>query len=103
VVEKLGLKAEQWFLSFQSRFGDEVWLQPYTDETLEQFPKKGIKKVAVICAGFSADCLETIEEIAQENRENFEKAGGESYRYIPALNATDAHIRALVSLIEEKI
>lgn len=103
VAEKLGLKAEQWFLSFQSRFGDEVWLQPYTDETLEQFPKKGIKKVAVICAGFSADCLETIEEIAQENRENFEKAGGESYRYIPALNATDAHIRALVSLIEEKI
>lgn len=103
VAEALNLKDEQWFLSFQSRFGDEVWLQPYTDETLESFPAKGIKKVAVICAGFSADCLETIEEIAEENRENFEKAGGESYRYIPALNATPAHIHTLVKLIEQRM
>lgn len=103
VAESLNLKDEQWFLSFQSRFGDEVWLQPYTDETLESFPAKGIKKVAVICAGFSADCLETIEEIAEENRENFEKAGGESYRYIPALNANPAHIHTLVKLIEQRM
>lgn len=103
VVEQLGLKDAQWFLSFQSRFGSEEWLQPYTDETLEGFPAKGVKKVAVICPGFSADCLETLEEIAEENRENFEHAGGESYRYIPALNATADHIKLLVKLVEEKM
>ncbi|QIW15343.1 ferrochelatase [Pasteurellaceae bacterium RH1A] len=103
VAEKLGLQENQWFLSFQSRFGDEEWLKPYTDETLQNFPQKGVKKVAVICPGFSADCLETLEEIAEENREYFEQAGGESYRYIPALNASDDHIRALVGLIEAKI
>ncbi|MDD0823405.1 ferrochelatase [Mannheimia sp. AT1] len=103
VTEKLGLTKEQWLLSFQSRFGDEEWLQPYTDETLEEFPKKGIKKVAVICPGFSADCLETLEEIAEENKENFEHAGGESYRYIPALNATGDHIKALVKLLEARM
>lgn len=103
VAEKLGLRPEQWQLTFQSRFGDEVWLQPYTDETLSNYPAKGVKKVAVICAGFSADCLETIEEIAEENKENFLNAGGESYRYIPALNANADHIQALVKLIEARI
>lgn len=103
VANELGLAENQWFLSFQSRFGDEVWLQPYTDETLESFPAKGIKKVAVICPGFSADCLETIEEIGEENRENFMHAGGESYRYIPALNASADHIKVLVSLIENHL
>ncbi|QLB18258.1 ferrochelatase [Mannheimia granulomatis] len=103
VTEKLGLPRERWHLSFQSRFGDEEWLKPYTDETLEGFPEQGIKKVAVVCPGFSADCLETLEEIAEENRENFEKAGGKSYRYIPALNANGDHIKALVTLIEAKI
>lgn len=103
VAKQLGLPKERWHLSFQSRFGDEEWLQPYTDETLEGFPEKGIKNVAVVCPGFSADCLETLEEIAEENRENFEHAGGESYRYIPALNASGDHIKALVSLIEEKL
>lgn len=102
VVEELKLEPHQWFLSFQSRFGSEEWLQPYTDETLEGFPAKGVKKVAVICAGFSADCLETLEEIAEENRENFEHKGGESYRYIPALNANGDHIRLLTHLIEER-
>lgn len=100
VVEELKLEPHQWFLSFQSRFGSEEWLQPYTDETLESFPAKGVKKVAVICAGFSADCLETLEEIAEENRENFEHKGGENYRYIPALNANGDHIRLLTHLIE---
>ncbi|OOH92418.1 ferrochelatase [Pasteurellaceae bacterium 15-036681] len=103
VAEELELTEKQWHLSFQSRFGKEEWLKPYTDETLESFPAKGIKKVAVICPGFSADCLETIEEIAEENRENFEKAGGISYRYIPALNASGDHIQALVKLIEKKL
>lgn len=103
VAEKLGLNDKQWLLTFQSRFGDEEWLKPYTDETLENFPKQGVKKVAVICAGFAADCLETLEEIAEENRENFENAGGESYRYIPALNARADHIQALIKLIEAKL
>lgn len=103
VAEKLGLTEKQWFISFQSRFGSEPWLQPYTDETLEGFPAKGVKKVAVICPGFSADCLETIEEIGEENKENFMHAGGESYRYIDALNASADHIKLLASLIEQKL
>lgn len=103
VAEQLGLNDNQWQVSFQSRFGDEEWLQPYTDETLSAFPQKGVKKVAVICPGFSADCLETIEEIAEENRENFEHAGGESYRYIPALNTNAEHIDVLVKLIEKHL
>lgn len=103
VAKQLGLSTEKWCLTFQSRFGDEEWLQPYTDETLSGFPAKGIKKVAVICAGFSADCLETLEEIAEENKENFMHAGGESYRYIPALNACGDHIKALIKLIEARI
>lgn len=103
VAEQLDLTKKQWHISFQSRFGKEEWLKPYTDETLMGFPAKNIKKVAVICPGFSADCLETIEEIAEENRENFEHAGGESYRYIPALNANSDHIRLLVKLIEDKL
>lgn len=102
VAEKLGLSTDQWKLTFQSRFGDEEWLQPYTDETLEAFPELGVKKVAVICAGFSVDCLETLEEIAEENRENFINAGGESYRYIPALNANPSHIKALARLAEKR-
>ena len=103
VAEQLGLHEGQWHLSFQSRFGKEEWLKPYTDETLAGFPAKGVKQVAVICPGFAADCLETIEEIAEENRENFEHAGGERYRYIPALNANGDHIQALVKLIEQRI
>lgn len=103
VAKQLGLNETQWYVSFQSRFGDEEWLQPYTDETLSAFPQKGVKKVAVICPGFSADCLETIEEIGEENRENFEHAGGESYRYIPALNASDEHIDVLTNLLTKYI
>lgn len=103
VAECLQLSPEQWCVTFQSRFGDEEWLQPYTDETMENLPRQGVKKVAVICAGFSADCLETLEEIAEENRKNFLNAGGKEYRYIPALNANDAHIQALADLIEQRM
>lgn len=103
VAQQLGLNDSQWKISFQSRFGDEVWLQPYTDETLSSLPEKGVKNVAVICPGFSADCLETIEEIGEENRENFMHAGGEHYRYIPALNASADHIKVLVGLLEKHL
>ena len=103
VSEKLNLSAEQWQLTFQSRFGKEEWLKPYTDETLENLPKQGIKDIAVICPGFSADCLETLEEIAVENKHVFTEAGGESYRYIGALNDRTDHIHSLVTLIKRHI
>jgi ferrochelatase len=94
----LGLQPEQWMVTFQSRFGREEWLQPYTDKTMEQLPKEGINKIAVVCPAFSADCLETLEEIAVMNRELFLKAGGESFSYIPALNDRQDHIEALAEL-----
>lgn len=99
LAKELELKEGQWQVSFQSRFGREEWLQPYTDETLKQLPKEGVKRVEVICPGFSADCLETLEEIAVENRDIFVRAGGEAYFYIPALNSRDDHIAMLAGLI----
>ncbi len=99
VAERLGLQNGEWQVSFQSRFGREEWLQPYTDETLKQLAADGVKSIDVICPGFAADCLETLEEIAQENRGLFLAAGGERYRYIPALNERPDHIAALVSVI----
>ena len=99
LAAELGLTEDAWLLSFQSRFGREEWLQPYTDKTLERLAGEGIRNVAVICPGFSADCLETLEEIAGENREIFEHAGGESLQYIPALNSRDDHIAMMAQLL----
>lgn len=103
VADKLGLTKNRWAMSFQSRFGREEWLQPYTDKFLQNASAQGINKIAVICPGFAADCLETIEEINEENREYFLTHGGESYQYIPALNAVPAHIAMMGKLILEKI
>jgi ferrochelatase len=103
IAENLGLDANQHFTSFQSRFGREEWLQPYTDHSLMAFPGKGVKSVQVVCPGFSADCLETIEEIGEENREYFLEAGGERYEYIAALNADSQHIDALGTLLNEHL
>ncbi|BFU59481.1 MULTISPECIES: ferrochelatase [Rodentibacter] len=103
IVDKLGLTENQWGMSFQSRFGREEWLQPYTDKFLESAATQGIHKIAVVCPGFSVDCLETIEEIDTENRENFLNNGGESYQYIPALNADSAHIEMMGKLILQKL
>lgn len=100
VTERLGLERDDWELSFQSRVGPKEWLKPYTDKVLQQWGKKGVKNVHVVCPGFSADCLETIDEIAHENREEFLEAGGETFHYIPALNDTPEHIDALRSLVE---
>lgn len=100
VVEKLNLDKEKVMTTFQSRFGKAEWLQPYTDKTLESFPSQGIKNVAILSPAFSADCLETLEELEVENREVFESAGGEKYRYIPALNDRDDHIKAITALIK---
>lgn len=103
VVNKLGLTENQWGMTFQSRFGREEWLQPYTDKFLESAATQNIQKIAVICPGFSVDCLETIEEIDKENRENFLTNGGQSYQYIPALNVEHTHIEMMGKLILEKL
>ena len=103
VVNKLGLTENQWGMTFQSRFGREEWLQPYTDKFLESAATQNIQKISVICPGFSVDCLETIEEIDKENRENFLTNGGQSYQYIPALNVEHAHIEMMGKLILEKL
>ena len=103
VVNKLGLTENQWGMTFQSRFGREEWLQPYTDKFLESAATQNIQKIAVICPGFSVDCLETIEEIDKENRENFLTNGGQSYQYIPALNVEHAHIEMMGKLILKKL
>jgi ferrochelatase len=99
LAKKLGLDESRWALSFQSRFGRQEWIQPYTDQTLQSWGAEGVAGVHVICPGFSADCLETLEEIAVENRESFQDAGGSEFRYIPALNDHPTHIRALAGLI----
>ncbi len=103
VVEKLKLDQDEWQLSFHSRVGPKEWLQPYTDETVKALGKNGLKKLDVICPGFSADCLETLEEIAMENLEFFTESGGEKLRYIPALNASADHIEALAKIVEGKL
>lgn len=99
VAEKLGLSTDEYMTTFQSRFGREEWLTPYTDETLKQLPSQGIKSLQVVCPGFSSDCLETIEEIGEENCEYFMEAGGERYEYIPCLNSDDAHLDMLFALL----
>lgn len=101
VAEKLNLNEEEWVLTFQSRFGPKEWLKPYTDITLKEFAQAGTKSVNVVCPGFSADCLETLEEIDMQNRNFFLEAGGESFSYIPALNDRPAHISTLANIIQK--
>jgi protoporphyrin/coproporphyrin ferrochelatase len=103
VAEALSLESHQYLTTFQSRFGREPWLQPYTDESLQTLAAAGCRAVQVICPGFAADCLETLEEIGQENRDHFLAAGGERYEYIPCLNAHERHIDTLAQLVGEKI
>ena len=98
LVSALGLPPEKVMMTFQSRFGREPWLTPYTDETLKMLAEKGTRHIQVMCPGFAADCLETLEEIAVQNREIFLEAGGQQYEYIPALNATPEHIEMMVKL-----
>jgi len=100
VAERLELAPDQWAVAFQSRFGRAEWLQPYTSVLLTEWAKAGVKRVDVVCPGFAADCLETLEEMALENRQTFLDAGGEHYRYLPALNDVPEHIAALAGLVE---
>jgi ferrochelatase len=95
----LGLQADEWTLAFQSRFGAEKWLQPYTEVTLAEYAKRGPKKLTVLCPAFATDCLETLEEIALRNRADFLAAGGETFEYVPCLNAQPSHVHALSQLL----
>ncbi|GAC1536511.1 MAG: ferrochelatase [Ramlibacter sp.] len=95
LAARLGLQAGQYTLSFQSRFGKAKWLEPYTEPTLRELARKGVARVDVACPGFTSDCLETLEEIAQEGRDAFLTEGGKDFHYIPCLNAEPAWIGAL--------
>lgn len=100
IAATLGLRPEEWQLCYQSRVGREEWLRPYTDETLIGLAESGVRYVQVVCPGFAADCIETLEEIAIQNRERFEAAGGDRLEYIPALNDSEAHVRVLASIVQ---
>ena len=97
-AEALGLPSERWQVSFQSLFGREEWIKPYSEQTIKAMARSGVKSLDVVCPGFSADCLETLEEIEEQNREFFLHAGGETYRYIPALNDRPDHLRVLADV-----
>lgn len=99
LVSALEINPDKVMMTYQSRFGREPWLTPYTDETLKMLAEKGVKHLQVICPGFSADCLETLEEIAVQNREIYLEAGGVKYEYIPALNASPEHINMMQALV----
>ena len=100
---KLGLDDSKLMMSFQSRFGTAEWLKPYTDATVKSLAEKGVKNLAVITPGFAADCLETLEEIAEENKEIFHGHGGEQFTFIPCLNDSEGGIRVLLHLIEREL
>lgn len=101
VKAELGLSEEKVSTSFQSRLAGDPWLKPYTDFEFERFPKEGKKKLAVVTAAFVADCLETLEEIAMEGKEQFEAAGGEHYKHIPCLNDGDAWVEVMAKWVNE--
>lgn len=101
--ERLGLNDEHVHITFQSRFGNAKWLEPYTEPTLIKLAQQGVGRVDVMCPGFVADCLETLEEINQEARESFMRAGGKSFHYIPALNDQPAWIAALTAMVRQNL
>ena len=101
LADELLLREGEWSVSFQSRFGPAGWLKPYTLATLAALPARGIQEVSVVCPGFAVDCLETLEEIAIENRAAFLAAGGTRYEYVPALNIRASHAQCLADLIAQ--
>lgn len=103
LAEALGLRADQWAISFQSRFGKQEWVKPYTDALLHEWASQGVNSVQVMSPAFSADCLETLEELAVENAALFAEAGGGSYSYIPALNARADHLQLLNALLQANL
>ncbi|MDL1914086.1 MAG: ferrochelatase [Bergeyella sp.] len=103
IAKRLHLPKDRIIVSFQSRLGKDKWIEPYTDETLEKLPKKGIKNLVVCCPAFVSDCLETLEEIAIGGKNSFLRAGGENFHYIPCLNDNDAWVEVIKELSEEKL
>jgi ferrochelatase len=101
--EKLGWSPDRFRMSFQSRFGPEEWLRPYTDETVKALAESGVKRIALIAPGFTADCLETLEELDVENREIFLHHGGEQFAYLPCLNASEDGMRVIRHVVEREL
>jgi ferrochelatase len=101
--EALGWPADRWLTTFQSRFGNDPWLQPYTDKTVERLAAEGIKRLALVAPGFSADCLETLEELDGENRHIFEAGGGEKFAYLPALNDSDDGVDVIEAIVRREL
>ncbi|MET0170487.1 MAG: ferrochelatase, partial [Aliihoeflea sp.] len=101
--ERLGWSEDRLRTTFQSRFGAQEWLQPYTDKTVEKLAKEGVKRIAIINPGFSADCIETLEEIDGEVREIFEHAGGEKFAHIPCLNDSEEGMDAIESVVRREL
>ncbi len=103
IREKLGLSPERMRVTFQSRFGNEEWLKPYTDETVMALARSGVKRMAIVAPGFTADCLETLEELDGENRHYFEENGGEHYAFIPCLNDSDLGMRVIEHVVRREL
>jgi ferrochelatase len=103
LAAQLGITDDDYVVSFQSRFGKAEWLQPYTAPTVQELAKKGVKRIDVMCPGFTSDCLETLEEIATEVRQDFLAAGGEEFRYIPCLNEDASWIDALTGIAKSHL
>lgn len=101
--ERLGVDSDKWLTTFQSRFGNDPWLQPYTDMTVERLAKEGVKSLALVAPGFSADCLETLEELDGENREIFEENGGEKFAYLPALNDSVEGVDVIEAVVRREL
>lgn len=101
--EKLGIAPERWLTTFQSRFGNDPWLQPYTDKTVERLAKSGTKSLALVAPGFSADCLETLEELDVENRHIFTSNGGEKFAYLPALNDSEEGVDVFEAVVRREL
>lgn len=101
--ERMGIAPERWRTTFQSRFGNDPWLQPYTDETVKALAKQGVRKLVLVAPGFSADCLETLEELDGENREYFMHEGGEQFAYLPALNDSPEGMSVIEALVRREL
>src|SRR5699024_2981670 len=103
IAAALGLPEDEAIMTFQSRFGRDQWLQPYTAGTIEQLAREGVKRIDVVCPGFAVDCLETLEEISIENAELFREHGGEVLNYVPCLNDSPAHADLLADLARREL
>ena len=103
LAQSLGLTDEQYQVTFQSRFGKAEWLQPYTAPTAQELGRQGVRRIDVMCPGFTSDCLETLEEIAMEVKEDFLHAGGKEFHFIPCLNESPAWINGMVEIVEQHL